>query len=1080
MSKGPLQRAVFRIRPTRLVQVLCMACFPWVLHAQQPITVSSTCLGGSPGPYHNRVMGPAQWQWQGTAVKAVALADGGSVIMSPYKALPDSGIQVTRYDAMGGLVWNYSFTDPGVPYIQPTSMCMANDGGYIISGQTAGYTNFWDPFLLKLDADGNAQWFKTYSCSRNLFVCAVGQSVNGNICMVGGDYFLYTAFWQTHWNTGFVPTENAAAVMITDGMGMPVSFKPYSFHYGGVDRKWECFYGVEPLSGGGFLIAGQSGHNWDFFAITLLKVDNQGTDQWCRHWNCTQFGGAWSSDMAKAAVQDSPISALIGGYVSDHDQYELGWSYHDAFAARINLANGDLMWSKRYANATCHVTGAALANGHAYLSGQAYNQPFTVTGGTLYDFDPATGALNGLHTYQYSPGQNTTFSDMDTYVNGDLLLAGSTDQNGASQAWMVRADPAGGSACVDSTWATPNSVDLTWTEKFMTINDAGGVNPSPVYSIAAQAVDRTLQRNCICMRPGTFCPVVPDTLFTLDTDTLSCAGTALQINPMVGNTLLCGSVPTYTQYWAYYADGTVVDGQVVGGTLFGTYSGATPQPIVPLPGSNSLQVRLRVIDCSGDTICDAAASVAVGGAIFHEAMFGPDTVICEPPFTLHAPPGSSNTTFTWYAGPIGASLAQAMASGAAGSTPQYTVDSSGTFFLLANLNGCITFDSITVQFTPVQLNLPDTAWFCTGGSSLLDASTPGATGYAWSGVANGNAAIAEVHLPGDAIVEVTLGACTGTDTIHVAEHALPVPNLPDTVRLCDGSTAVLDATLPGATAYAWSGIAAGSTPLAIVSSAGNAIVSVTANGCTGSDTALVVMIALPLPGLPDVVTFCPGDSAVLDATVPGATAYAWNGVAHGTSPQVVVASAGMAVVTVEMGGCIGMDTAAMVEIAPPVLVLPDSLAICAGTHAAVLGISQPFDSVAWSTGESTPYITIYEPGLYSATIAGHGCWSEPASTLLYWDDCSCDLYVPNAFTPDGDGLNDAWGPVMDCPLRSIELLVFNRWGELIAELNAPASTWNGTYHGQDCPIGVYPYKLSYASTWSVGQVVKFGHVTLVR
>jgi hypothetical protein len=138
-------------------------------------------LGESPGPYHNRVMGPASWQWQGTAVKAVALADGGSVIMSQYKALPDSGIQVTRYDAMGGLVWNYSFTDPGVPYIQPTSMCMANDGGYIISGQTAGYTNFWDPFLLKLDADGNAQWFKTYSCSRNLFVCAVGQSVNGNI-----------------------------------------------------------------------------------------------------------------------------------------------------------------------------------------------------------------------------------------------------------------------------------------------------------------------------------------------------------------------------------------------------------------------------------------------------------------------------------------------------------------------------------------------------------------------------------------------------------------------------------------------------------------------------------------------------------------------------------------------------------------------------------------------------------------------------------------------------------------------------------------------------------------------------------
>ena len=73
---------------------------------------------------------------------------------------------------------------------------------------------------------------------------------------------------------------------------------------------------------------------------------------------------------------------------------------------------------------------------------------------------------------------------------------------------------------------------------------------------------------------------------------------------------------------------------------------------------------------------------------------------------------------------------------------------------------------------------------------------------------------------------------------------------------------------------------------------------------------------------------------------------------------------------------------------------------------------------------------------------------------------------------------------MDCDLRYMDLLLFNRWGELIAELKEPADRWDGTYGGQQCPIGVYAYKLRYSSIRLDQEQTErsevFGHVSLLR
>ncbi|HQX38638.1 MAG: gliding motility-associated C-terminal domain-containing protein [Flavobacteriales bacterium] len=929
----PLSR---RVRYWSIAFAQFVVCFA---SAQDPITVTSQCLGQVAAEHHSLAMGPVGTDWFGPVVKSVPLGDGGSVAMYRYIAGPDTGVQVTRFDSMGATVWNYSFTDPGVPYLHPTTICQANDLGYLIGGQTAGYTNVWDPFILKLDADGNFLWFKTYTCNRNLFVNDIAQSSSGNICMVGGDYFLLTAFWASPWNNGFDANANAAVVLVTDGAGAPLSFTPYSFHFGGVDRKWENFCDVEAMPDGSFLIAGNSGHNWDFFTATALHIDNSGGLLWCRNWLCTQFGGTWSSDVAQSVVAGvTPGTALISGYVSDHNQYGTGWSYRDAYAAQIDIATGDLNFSKRYPMTAANIIDSELSNGRLLIVGRQFTSA-GLSGGVLYDVDAATGTLGQMRTYHFGSSPGTSIACIDAYANGDLLLAGNTGRNGFQQAIMLKTDALGAATCTDSLWETPGDIDLVWTEKFMTINDPGGLNPSPLTTIPTVAVDRTLIRNCVCLKVSTFCPLPLDTLFTLDKDTLACSGDSLHIASDLEESLQCGD-PQFTYAWEYFSDGVVVNNGVVGGTSFATSGQASPPGLTAPDGSVSVQVQLRVIDCAGDTICKVAASVGIGGFQTIDEVLAADTVFCGA--ALQLGPGSTDpdATFSWYATTLDGDLAQAQAGGVVSTSALYSAGSTGTYFLLSNVHGCISIDSILVDMDRLTIDLADSAWFCKNDNVLLDATWPGATSYLWSGVVSSDSATAMATTAGNAIVMVHVANCVGADTIAVAEHPLPVFNLPDEVPLC-------------------------------------------------------------------------------------------------------------------------IDT-----------------------RIAHLVITDPHDSLVWSTGETTSWINATETGYVSASIFVDGCHSEMDSTLVYLEDCTCTLYVPNSFTPDGDGVNDAWAPVMDCDLRYMDLLLFNRWGELIAELKEPADRWDGTYGGQQCPIGVYAYKLRYSSIRLDQEQTErsevFGHVSLLR
>jgi gliding motility-associated-like protein len=115
----------------------------------------------------------------------------------------------------------------------------------------------------------------------------------------------------------------------------------------------------------------------------------------------------------------------------------------------------------------------------------------------------------------------------------------------------------------------------------------------------------------------------------------------------------------------------------------------------------------------------------------------------------------------------------------------------------------------------------------------------------------------------------------------------------------------------------------------------------------------------------------------------------------------------------------------------------------------------------WSTGSHLSSVTIVDPGSYWLRIDNtNGCNST--DTIQINDTkCHCTLFIPNAFTPNQDGLNDGFKPMYHCDIAEYSFRIFNRWGELLYESNDPAEAWNGQYKGQTVKQDIYSYQLGY-------------------
>ncbi len=125
----------------------------------------------------------------------------------------------------------------------------------------------------------------------------------------------------------------------------------------------------------------------------------------------------------------------------------------------------------------------------------------------------------------------------------------------------------------------------------------------------------------------------------------------------------------------------------------------------------------------------------------------------------------------------------------------------------------------------------------------------------------------------------------------------------------------------------------------------------------------------------------------------------------------------------------------------------------------------------------------YEPGQYTVcleALTNLGCSDELCTTIKLNDNYL--FYMPSSFTPNQDGINDEFGPVMNGVADNYVFNVYNRWGELIFTSTEDIPNWTGDYNnnGVLCPMGVYVWKVELLD--QVNDVYKeyIGNVTMVR
>ncbi|MEO8067275.1 MAG: gliding motility-associated C-terminal domain-containing protein [Flavobacteriales bacterium] len=477
-----------------------------------------------------------------------------------------------------------------------------------------------------------------------------------------------------------------------------------------------------------------------------------------------------------------------------------------------------------------------------------------------------------------------------------------------------------------------------------------------------------------------------------------------------------------------------------------------------------------------------------------------------------------------------------------GSTgPMYLAGQTGLYWVEAMYGQCVFNDSINIVVEqPLPIDLGTDTAICSGTSLLLDATWPGAT-YLWN---TGETTATLAADPPGAYVDVTLNGCTWNYEIGIAALATPTVDLGSDSTLCNGSTITLSAAQPGAT-YQWQDGSTGGTyttytdveawvdvdlngcaasdsvviyflspaavdlgpdislcqgasatlgnawpgvqyawstgsnaPTITVSSAGTYWLDAGIAGCMGSDTIIVAVVQVPQPNLGPDVTACTGDSVQLVVN-PGAASVLWSDGSTATSN--VVTTTGNVGVQLILNGCSASDAVdvTFVSAIDSVSIGPD-VEHCQG-EPLQLDASTSGATYNWSTGQVSPTITITEPGMYWVEVSG-SCISAADTIVIAPGDCGLFIYVPNTFTPDGDGFNETFAAVATGDFIEYSMIVFDRWGEAVWETSDPGALWAGSYAGAAVPDGVYVWTIRYKADTPGGikQERLMGHVTLLR
>ncbi len=219
---------------------------------------------------------------------------------------------------------------------------------------------------------------------------------------------------------------------------------------------------------------------------------------------------------------------------------------------------------------------------------------------------------------------------------------------------------------------------------------------------------------------------------------------------------------------------------------------------------------------------------------------------------------------------------------------------------------------------------------------------------------------------------------------------------------------------------------------------------------------------MPKVDLPDT-TFCEGDTMALaiDTTGMPDVQIEWDD--GSTKPERIITQPGFYWVTTRRFGFSFRDTLRVRKATIPPLEIGMDTVLCLGDELQVdLSDYSPDYQVDWNGSAHPGIYTISQPGHYTAEAYSQYCYRRDDFEIGYLD-CSMTLQMPNVFTPNGDGLNDGFGPMEYENLITYQIQVFDRWGRRLWTSGSPDAQWDGSYQGEPMAAGTYFWQCRYTN-----------------
>ncbi|MEM1119986.1 MAG: gliding motility-associated C-terminal domain-containing protein [Bacteroidota bacterium] len=470
----------------------------------------------------------------------------------------------------------------------------------------------------------------------------------------------------------------------------------------------------------------------------------------------------------------------------------------------------------------------------------------------------------------------------------------------------------------------------------------------------------------------------------------------------------------------------------------------------------------------------------------------------------------------------------------------FTVKTAGLYWVEKQDSLCPHQDSVLVAITELSTNLPEDTSFCAGQNVFLDVTQTGAT-YRWQDGSTGS--ILSVRTAGTYSVDLQKDNCSLRDSIRVTVK-IDQPFLPNDTVLCNASNYLIVPDTAFSDITWWQAPLSGDSLLVtesgtyfaipandncgysdsitvlfetvaialsddttlctnddllldvgpidgtlnwqdgstdqqfLVTESGTYSVNLTRNGCSVSDSIQVVLAPLTFDLGADT-TICTNETLTLTVPIDNAN-YAWTDGQQTQSIQVT--ESGIYEVEVTQNNCTSRDNISITVESPPSVTLGNDTTICTG-ETLILAVPENVNNYQWQDGSSTSTQTVTQSGPYKLTGTIDNC-QITANIQVNMEDCPsdqlCQMYLPNSFSPNGDGFNDALQVLTDCELQFFAMEVYDRWGNLVFATNDSQQTWDGTYNGQSLDQGVYLWTVQYQFVGQRDVVVETQTATIIR